>query len=197
MIHFRCPHCDALLQSPDGTMGTKCLCPKCGQQLAVPQAPPVLARAAPDGLSRPIGNGRRQGPGDKYCPDCGAPLRARAEICPECGVPQPRRGWGYKRRLRRDLEPHRGTLIMVLGILSLFTAPFILGPIAWVLGTEDLRKIRAGRMDPEGESMTSTGKVCGMVATIVSLVILAGVVLVWLFCIGTFMTAFGAAQRGW
>jgi predicted benzoate:H+ symporter BenE len=81
-------------------------------------------------------------------------------------------------------EPHRGTLIMVLGILSLFTAPIILGPIAWIMGNADMKKIREGAMDPEGESQTNIGRICGMVATILGLV---GVV----FCcvIGLFYSA--------
>jgi hypothetical protein len=82
-------------------------------------------------------------------------------------------------RRRRYLEPHRGTLILVLGILSLCVANLILGPIAWILGNEDLKKIRAGKMDPEGESSTNTGRTCGMIGTIIGLVFL-GIVLVFL-----------------
>ena len=190
MIHFRCPTCDTLLESPEGTGGTKCLCPQCNQGLEVPE-PPRASRPRSDG------NDRAKGRGEKYCHDCGAPIRARAEICPECGEFQLRRSRSYGRRYSRDWEPHRGTLIMVLGILSLVLAPIILGPIAWVMGSEDLKKIRQGRMDPEGESMTNTGKVCGMVATIVSISVLAIVLLVWLLCLGALFTATGTAPRRW
>lgn len=61
-------------------------------------------------------------------------------------------------------EPHRGTLILVLGIISMVTAGLIIGPIAWFLGTADMKKIRAGTMDPEGESMTNIGRILGLVA---------------------------------
>jgi hypothetical protein len=54
---------------------------------------------------------------------------------------------------------------MVLGILSLVMAQIILGPIAWYLGTQDMKKIRAGTMDPEGESQTNIGRICGMIGT--------------------------------
>ncbi|HXG08495.1 MAG TPA: hypothetical protein VNK04_01780, partial [Gemmataceae bacterium] len=72
-----------------------------------------------------------------------------------------------RRRRRRYLEPHRGSLILTLGIVSLFTVPLILGPIAWIMGSNDLEAMRAGRMDPEGESNTNAGRICGMIATIV------------------------------
>ncbi|MCS6978251.1 MAG: DUF4190 domain-containing protein [Gemmatales bacterium] len=68
-------------------------------------------------------------------------------------------------------EPHRGVLILVLGILSLFFFGIILGPIAWILGNSDLKKIRAGVMDPEGEQMTNVGRILGMVGTILNIVV--------------------------
>jgi hypothetical protein len=61
---------------------------------------------------------------------------------------------------------------MVLGILSLVVLPFVLGPIAWVMGHNDMQKIHAGRMDPEGEGMTNTGKICGMIGTIMGIIFL-------------------------
>ena len=47
------------------------------------------------------------------------------------------------------LEPHRGTLILVLGILSLVLCSFFTGIPAWIMGKDDLAKIKAGQMDPE------------------------------------------------
>jgi hypothetical protein len=76
-------------------------------------------------------------------------------------------------------------VIFTLGILSLFTIPFVLGPIAWVLGNGDLKLMRAGRMDPEGLDMTSTGRLLGMIATILSAAGLAVFCLLWVaFCGG-------------
>ena len=37
------------------------------------------------------------------------------------------------------------------------------GAIAWVMGNRDIKKIRAGTMDPEGESVTNAGRICGIV----------------------------------
>jgi hypothetical protein len=101
-----------------------------------------------------------------------------------------------RRRRRTDYEPHRGGMIMALGIVSLFFAPLILGPISWIMGNNDLEAIRAGRMDPEGESQTNTGRICGMIATIygaVVLVIVLGFFCVWLICA---VGMFGAAASG-
>ena len=67
--------------------------------------------------------------------------------------------------VRRDAAPHRGVLILVLGILSLVVCGF-LGPVAWIMGNNDLAEIRAGRMDREGEGMTQAGRICGMIASI-------------------------------
>jgi hypothetical protein len=64
-----------------------------------------------------------------------------------------------------QLSPHRGTLILVLGILGIVCC-FICGIIAWVMGSGDLREMAAGRMDPSGQGITQAGKICGMVGVI-------------------------------
>jgi hypothetical protein len=61
-------------------------------------------------------------------------------------------------------------MILVLGILAVVIAPIILGPIAWILGNADMKKIRAGTMDPQGEGHTNAGRIIGIVATIYGLV---------------------------
>ena len=63
------------------------------------------------------------------------------------------------------MKPHRGTLILVLGILSLV----ICGPLgiaAWVMGSGDLKQMDAGTMDPSGRGNTQAGKICGIIGTI-------------------------------
>ena len=63
------------------------------------------------------------------------------------------------------MKPHRGTLILILGILSLVVcAP--LGIAAWVMGSSDLKEIDAGTMDPAGRGTTQAGKICGIIGTI-------------------------------
>ena len=68
------------------------------------------------------------------------------------------------------LEPHRGTLILVLGILSLTLCTFFTGIPAWIMGKGDLEKIKGGMMDPEGEGMTKAGMICGMICCILILI---------------------------
>ena len=72
----------------------------------------------------------------------------------------------------RHLQPHRGVLILVFGILA-FAVCFIFGICAWVMGNTDLRAMDAGQMDPEGRGMTQAGKVVGMIAAIINLAVFA------------------------
>jgi cytochrome b subunit of formate dehydrogenase len=64
-----------------------------------------------------------------------------------------------------SIRPHRGTMILVLGILGIVLC-MICGIIAWVMGNADLREMQAGRMDRTGEGLTKAGKICGMIGTI-------------------------------
>ena len=70
---------------------------------------------------------------------------------------------------QQTLRPHRGGLILALGILGLVCC-FICGIIAWVMGSNDLREMAAGRMDPSGQGMTNAGKICGMISVIIQIV---------------------------
>jgi len=81
------------------------------------------------------------------------------------------------------MKPHRGTLILVLGILSLIVCGF-LGIPAWIMGNNDLKEMDAGTMDPSGRSATNAGRICGLIATI--LLIIAAVVVIVLFALGAF-----------
>lgn len=60
--------------------------------------------------------------------------------------------------------PHRGTTVLVLGIVSLCFPLFgILGGIAWYMSNEELRRMDAGLSDPAGRGMVNAGKVCGII----------------------------------
>ena len=67
------------------------------------------------------------------------------------------------------MKPHRGTLILVFGILGIVIC-LPLGIAAWIMGSGDLKQIDAGTMDPSGRSMTSAGKIIGMIATILGII---------------------------
>ena len=63
------------------------------------------------------------------------------------------------------MKPHRGTLVLVLGILGLVVCG-PLGTAAWIMGNTDLKEMTAGLMDPSGRGNTNAGRICGMIATI-------------------------------
>lgn len=88
------------------------------------------------------------------------------------------------------MQPHRGTTILVLGILGLVVCP-ICGIIAWIMGNGDMKKIEAGLMDPEGLSQTKAGKICGIIATILAIVVTVIYAIVIIFALVA-----GAAQAG-
>ena len=154
-----CPDatCRRQLRVPDDLLGQSVKCPKCGKVFtAREEAPPAALAPRPqreDDERRPAGRpDSRDDLHDDYEDD----------YDDDYDRPQRRRRWR-----RRDYVPHRGTIILVLGILSLVTGfGFILGPIAWVMGNADMREIRAGRMDPEGEGTVNGGRICGIIGTI-------------------------------
>jgi len=77
------------------------------------------------------------------------------------------------------MKPHRGTMILVFGIVGLFEIgslcclPLVIFAIlAWVMGNNDLREMRAGQMDPAGMSTTSAGRICGIIGVILAIIML-------------------------
>ena len=58
------------------------------------------------------------------------------------------------------------TLILVLGILSIFCFGIILGPIAWILGNNALK---SGYVDPSQAGQISAGRICGIIGTVLSI----------------------------
>ncbi|MCU0783173.1 MAG: hypothetical protein MUF81_03825 [Verrucomicrobia bacterium] len=81
------------------------------------------------------------------------------------------------------MKPHRGTLILVLGILGIvLCGP--LGIAAWIMGNGDLKAMDAGTMDPSGRGNTNAGRICGIIATI--LLAISIVVVILIFGLGIF-----------
>ena len=124
---------------------------------------------------------------------------------------------GRPRRRRRDYEPHRGALVMMLGIGSLGAALvgvpgtcclsgfggiasgvlcLGLGVSALMLGGSDRRKMHARVMDPEGLSSTTAGWICGMIGTILGCLYLLCGILVLVFAFSVPRSALIAGSTG-
>ncbi len=86
--------------------------------------------------------------------------------------------------------PHRGALILVLGILSIVLCPF-LGPAAWIMGKGDMQKISQGLMDREGRGLTQAGMICGIVGSV--FLVLWVLYIVFVIVLGVGLAAAGAA----
>jgi hypothetical protein len=93
--------------------------------------------------------------------------------------------------VRRDVEPHRGRLILALGGIAEFcgmlaclgavTAPLAIGAgvTAWLLARRDLALMRQGLMDPAGRRYTELGRTLGLSGAALGLFFGAAVML-WL-----------------
>ncbi|HXG12973.1 MAG TPA: zinc-ribbon domain-containing protein [Gemmataceae bacterium] len=180
-----CPSCERKLRVPDDMLGKKVKCPKCGTTFT----------ARGDDGGRPVADGdeppgrsavqERSSQAEERYEEDRPPRRPRDEYEDEeeDDYRQPMR-----RRRRSRGEPHRGTLILILGIGSIaclvlgLIATLLVGPFSiilflpglgvgipsWAMGGRDLSKINARRMDPEGKSMTMAGYIMGIVGTILN-----------------------------
>ncbi len=164
---IRCPACARKLRVPNALVGILVKCTACGEQFTVPdtQAPPSQPPSAAESPSHTskVGHG---GNGDE---DDDRPRRRRSRYNrdDEDDDPSPR---------RCDLVPHRGETVMWLGLAGLiltFVVPvvaLVFAIPAWVMGNNDLAEMRVGRMERGGQSHTSMGRVCGMIAVILHLI---------------------------
>lgn len=69
------------------------------------------------------------------------------------------------------MRPHRGVLVLVLGILGLVLC-VICGVVAWIMASGDLKQMDAGLMDPSGRGLTQAGKICGIIAVVLNVLLL-------------------------
>jgi len=193
-IEFHCPHCDKLLKTADDKAGVSAKCPGCGESVVVPSvaesealsdqslsSPPLTPaadRRTP--ASAESADGNTDAAATRDCPMCGEQIKAAATKCRYCGE-----DLKSKSAFRGGLAPHRGGLILALGIIGIamlmlcvLCAPFgivslPLGIVAWVMGNNDLREMSAGGMDSSGESLTRSGKIIGIICCGLTLLLVA------------------------
>lgn len=135
----RCPGCKSQLRVPDNLYGQQVKCPVCDTQFV------ALSEEEPNADPVPV-------PPFEHEPEEHQDYEERP-----------------RRVRRRNYEPHRGGLILALGIVGLVACAPVAIP-AWILGESDLKKIRAGIMDPEGEGLTQAGRILGIIGTIFCLI---------------------------
>jgi hypothetical protein len=165
-----CPECTRKLLVPEDLLGSQVKCPTCGAtftaELNAP-APPLLPLRVVEE----------------------EPPRRRTEESDQRPSEPRRRRWDHedrdddedyrpRRRFRRDWEPHRGAMILILGILGIVMCQ-LFSPVAWIMGSQDLAAMRAGRMDPEGEGTTRAGQILGIIGTILLVVCVLGMCLIF------------------
>jgi hypothetical protein len=161
-----CPQCSRKLRVAADLAAATVQCPTCGATFTpAPQVAPAASSASP-------------APGMR-CPFCSEDLEANASVCRYCGEDlfDPRPPWERSGAVRRDSLPDRGGLILSLGIAGLICSVLsycaVIGvPLsitAWVMGQQDLWRMRDGLMDPRGKGTTTAGMVCGIVGSIFGL----------------------------
>ena len=69
----------------------------------------------------------------------------------------------------------RGTLVLVLGILSIVVAP-VFGPFAWVMGRKALREVDAAPHVTSNRSTLQAGTILGIIGTVLMIIGLLAIV---------------------
>jgi predicted Zn finger-like uncharacterized protein len=154
-VTIACPHCQRQLKVQDANLGRPVRCPACQQVFtAAEPPPPPVEEDVPDvsafqvAETAPERAPRRREPDDPL--DFEAPARRRALEDDEDDYDGGR--------------PHRGGLILTLGILTLFFSLccplvcWIIGGIGLNMAGSDLRAMSRREMDRSGRGLTQTGK---------------------------------------
>jgi hypothetical protein len=210
-LTIQCPSCKRRLNVPDKFLGKRVKCPGCGEALEAAEAgetevqpekpkktvPPPRESVAP-APKRPA---RRSDPPDDEAepeyldepeekPRRRRPRRDEEDEDEDERAPRRRRRRGdddeddeYPTVRRRRRAPHRGGLVLTLGIITLVAwccplAGFIVGGIAMNMAKKDLEEMSAGRMDESGRTLTMTGNVCAIIGVVLSMLnFIAGIIL--------------------
>jgi hypothetical protein len=192
-----CPSCTRKLRLPADLLGRMVRCASCGGTFEAKESPAATPPPAsapelplPD---RPSGRSRSRHDDSNFddtepCPRCGEEIPVVSARCEHCGERLELvedRPW--ERGVRRDCEPHRGGLLLTLGVISIVCgalgiamfccAPlsglFVVGGVAcaipaWVMGHRDLANMRTGAMDPRGRGTTQGGWICAIIGTVLN-----------------------------
>ena len=137
-----------------------------------------------------------------FCSSCGTQVDNTAQFCPNCGtkfiqmptsaetsIAPPPQTPGYIPIPPSAVIPgkasSRAVTALVLGILGL-TCCGIMAPIAWMLGSTELKDIRAGLASSEGKGYATAGKILGIIGTVLLILGMLWVILWFVFVFSTF-----------
>lgn len=86
-------------------------------------------------------------------------------------------------------ESSQATTVLVLGIIGLVLCQ-LLGPVAWVMGNNELQAIDAGRRAPENRGTANAGRILGIISTVLLAIVILGIIflLVGVFSISVIET---------
>ena len=187
-----CPKCQSRLSVVPSDLGLDIECPNCQRVYKAVRAdalpPPDGDRDAPRGRLVKLGSGS-----DKAEEDDDRPSKRRSRYRDDDDEDdrprRPRRrddedeeneddpDRKYRRRRKRyaddydrRLAPHRGVMILIFGVCG-FAVCVIFGIMAWVMGSQDLREMDEGRMDPEGRGLTRAGQIIGMIVCLLNILV--------------------------
>lgn len=142
-----------------------------------------------------------------FCSSCGTQVDNTAQFCPNCGTkfvqmptasegsmipptpPSPPQTPGYIPLPPTAVIPAkasgRSITSMILGILGL-TCCGIMAPVAWILGSTELKDIGAGLSSPAGKGYATAGKILGIIGTIMIILSMLLAILWFVFMFSTF-----------
>ena len=171
---IQCPKCQSQLQIDDGAWSEWFQCPACRGTFKARPATPAPAAAPAARSSAPAG-----------------PERAPWEEEPAWKKLPPPKPFVVHQEFqakREDLAvvPHRGPLILALGFTGMclfivMPAGWILGGMAIAMGGDDLQRMHRDTMEKSGHVLTLAGRICGIVAVVLSTVVLLLVILRMLY----------------
>ena len=162
-IEFKCQSCHKTLRVPDEFAGRKAKCPNCQTILQVAAksetVKPLDVQPPIESSSNPFARS------DSSIPNRSSTAAGNPYSSPQ-SQPQP-----LGRRHFRG-APHRGGLVLGLGIGAM-TCNFCLIPgiLALIFGLADLKAMKEGRMDDEGQGLTLAGTIMGGIMTAIGALI--------------------------
>jgi hypothetical protein len=147
-------------------------CPEC-------KAEKEAAKKDEEARKRKAAKKKRKKPPATHCPSGHGLLKEwdGQMRCWKCGwtsdVPSSKPKKKAKKVSKPSLKPHRGGIILFLGVISiLLCGGCLTGIPAWLMGKNDLAEMDLGTMDPSGRTLTNAGRIFGKVVSIFWIIVI-------------------------